>query len=87
MTLLAIAVALTAASLFYQGSFLPAVLFAWAATVLDGVDGKLARVKLMVATSLGKLGRIARNDRDCGCERECMRKAKSESHFVPSSFQ
>jgi hypothetical protein len=59
VTLLAIAVALTAASLFYQGLFLPAVLSAWAATVLDGVDGKLARVKLMMTTSLGKLGRIA----------------------------
>jgi phosphatidylglycerophosphate synthase len=58
VTLLAIAVALTAGSLFYQGWFLPAVLFAWTATVLDGVDGKLARVKLMT-TSTGKLGRIA----------------------------
>lgn len=58
VTLLAIAVALTAVSLFYQGWFLPAALFAWAATVLDGVDGKLARVKLMT-TSIGKLERIA----------------------------
>jgi len=47
VTLLAIAVALTAASLFYQGWFFPAVLLAWITTVLEGVDRKLARVKLM----------------------------------------
>ena len=58
VTLLAIAVALTAASLFYEGWFLLAALFAWMATVLDGVDGKLARVKLMTS-SIGKLEQIA----------------------------
>ena len=49
VTLLAIAVALTAASLFYQGWFFPAVLLAWITIVLEGVDKKLARVKLMTA--------------------------------------
>ena len=47
VTLLAVAVALTAASLFYEGWFFPAVLLAWITIVLEGVDGKLARVKLM----------------------------------------
>src|SRR5262249_21904688 len=49
VTLLAIALALTAASLFYQGWFFPAVLLAWIATVFEGVYGKLARIKLMTA--------------------------------------
>jgi phosphatidylglycerophosphate synthase len=53
VTLLTVAVALVGASLFYQGWVLLAVLFAWITTVLDGVDGKLARVKLLTSR-LGK---------------------------------
>jgi phosphatidylglycerophosphate synthase len=49
---------LTAASLFYEGWFLLAIVFAWVATVLDGVDEKLARVKLMTS-SIGKLEQVA----------------------------
>ncbi|MBI3302241.1 MAG: CDP-alcohol phosphatidyltransferase family protein [Deltaproteobacteria bacterium] len=58
VTLLSIAVALAGASLFYQGWFFLAVFFAWVATVLDGVDGKLARVKLMTSR-IGKLEHAA----------------------------
>jgi CDP-alcohol phosphatidyltransferase len=58
VTLLAIAVALTAASLFYEGWFFLAAVFVWVAIVLDGVDGKLARVKLMTP-STGTLNQIA----------------------------
>ena len=58
VTLFAIAVALSAVSLFYEGWFVLAVLLAWGAIVLDGVDGKLARVKLMTS-STGKLGQGA----------------------------
>ncbi len=57
--LLSIAFAVASASLFYQGEFLLAVFFAWAAIVLDGANGKLARVKLMTA-SVGKLEYIAK---------------------------
>ncbi len=57
VTLLALAVALSAASLFYEGWFLLALACAWVATVLDGVDGKLARVKLMTS-SIGRLGQM-----------------------------
>jgi phosphatidylglycerophosphate synthase len=58
VTLLSIAFALAGASLFYQGWFFLAVFFAWVAIVLDGVDGKLARVKLMTSL-IGKLEQIA----------------------------
>lgn len=58
VTLLAIAFALAGASLFYQGWFFLAVFFAWVAVVLDGVDGKLARVKLMTSP-VGKLEHVA----------------------------
>lgn len=58
VTLLAIAVAFTAASLFYEGWVLFAIVFAWVATVLDGVDEKLARVKLM-SSSIGNFSQIA----------------------------
>lgn len=58
VTLLAIAVALTGASLFYEGWALLATLFAWMAIVLDRVDGKLARVKLMTSP-LGTLAQGA----------------------------
>jgi hypothetical protein len=58
VTLLALAVALTAASLFYQGWFFPAVLLAWTTTVLEGVERKLARVKLMTGPT-GKLAALA----------------------------
>lgn len=47
--LLSIAFALAGASLFYQGLFLLATFFAWVAIILDGVGGKLARVKLMTS--------------------------------------
>ena len=57
VTLLTVAVALVGASLFYQGWFVLAVLFAWIAMILDGVDGKLARVKLMTSR-IGKLDPI-----------------------------
>jgi phosphatidylglycerophosphate synthase len=58
VTLLSIAFALAGASLFYQGWFFLAVFFAWVAIVLDGVAGKLARVKLMT-TPIGKLEHVA----------------------------
>jgi phosphatidylglycerophosphate synthase len=58
VTLLSIAVALVGASLFYQGWFFLAVFFAWVTIVLDGVDGKLARVKLMTSP-VGKLEHVA----------------------------
>jgi hypothetical protein len=58
VTLLAMAVALTAASLFYEGWFFLAVVGAWVTTVLEGVGGKLARVKLMTS-STGNFGQIA----------------------------
>lgn len=58
VTLLSIAFALAGASLFYQGWFFLAVLFAWITIVLDGVDGKLARVKLMTSP-IGKLEHVA----------------------------
>ena len=58
VTLLSIAIALVGASLFYRGWFLLAVLFAWVAIVLDGVDGKLARVKLMPSPT-GKFEHVA----------------------------
>lgn len=47
--LLSFALALFAASLFYHGWFVLAVFFAFAALLLDGVEGKLARIKLMAA--------------------------------------
>lgn len=58
VTLLSVAFALAGASLFYQGFFFLALLFAWVAIILDGVEHKLARVKLMISSSDG-LGRIA----------------------------
>ncbi|HXG19562.1 MAG TPA: CDP-alcohol phosphatidyltransferase family protein [Methylomirabilota bacterium] len=58
VTLLSIAFALAGASLFYQGWCFLGVLFAWTAIVLDGVDGKLARVKLMTSP-IGKLEHVA----------------------------
>jgi phosphatidylglycerophosphate synthase len=58
VTLLSIAFALAGASLFYQGQLFLGVLFAWIAIVLDGVDGKLARVKLMTSP-IGKLEHLA----------------------------
>ena len=58
VTLLAIAFALAGASLFYQGLFFFAIFFAWVAIILDGVDGKLARVKLMTSP-VGKLEQVA----------------------------
>lgn len=57
VTLLSIAFALAGASLFYQGWFFLAVFFAWVAIILDGVDGKLARVKLMTSP-IGKLEHV-----------------------------
>ena len=59
LTLLSVAVALAGASLFYQGWFFLAVLLAWIAIVLDGVNGKLARVKLLTS-SVGKFEPILR---------------------------
>ncbi len=59
VTLLSIAFALASASLFYQALFFLAVFFALVAVVLDGVDGKLARVKLMTSP-LGKLEYIVK---------------------------
>jgi phosphatidylglycerophosphate synthase len=47
VTLLAVAGTVAGAALFYQGWFFLAVFFAWTAIVLDGVTGKLARIKLL----------------------------------------
>src|SRR5262249_12925700 len=58
VTLLSLAFALASASLFYQGVFFLGVFFAWVAIVLDGVDDKLARVKLM-PSPIGKLEHVA----------------------------
>ncbi|MSQ47312.1 MAG: CDP-alcohol phosphatidyltransferase family protein [Deltaproteobacteria bacterium] len=55
VTLLALAVALSAVSLFYEGWIVMAIVVAWVAIVLDGVDGKLARIKLMTS-SAGRIG-------------------------------
>jgi phosphatidylglycerophosphate synthase len=49
VTLLSVAVALAGASFLYQGQLFLGVIFAWIATVLDGVGGKLARLNLMTA--------------------------------------
>jgi phosphatidylglycerophosphate synthase len=49
VTLLSIAFALAGASLFYQGWSFLALFFSWITIVLDGVDGKLARLKLMTS--------------------------------------
>lgn len=49
VALLSLAFALAGASLFYQGWFVLAVLFSWMTILLDGVEGKLARLKLMAA--------------------------------------
>lgn len=57
VTLLSVAFALAGASLFYQGLLFLAVFFAWVAIILDGVDGKLARVKLMTSPA-GKLKQV-----------------------------
>lgn len=58
VTLLSIAFALAGASLFYQGLFFLAIFFAWIAIVLDSVDGKLARIKLM-ASPIGGFDHVA----------------------------
>ena len=57
ISLLVIVVAIAAAFLFYYGFYFTAFLAAFAATVLDGVDGKLARVKLMTS-KVGKLEHV-----------------------------
>ena len=49
ISFIVIACAVAGAILFYHGLFLIAWVFAFSATVLDGVDGKLARVKLMTS--------------------------------------
>jgi phosphatidylglycerophosphate synthase len=49
VTLLSLAFALAGASLFYQGWFFLALLFSWVAMIFDGVDDKLARVKLLTS--------------------------------------
>lgn len=49
ISFIVIACAAAGAILFYQGLFLIAWVFAFLATILDGVDGKLARVKLMTS--------------------------------------
>ena len=49
ISFLVIACSVAGAILFYQGFFLFAWVLAFSATVLDGVDGKLARVKLMTS--------------------------------------
>jgi phosphatidylglycerophosphate synthase len=59
VTMLSVAFAVAGASQFYQGWLLLALCFAWAALILDGVDGKLARVKLMTSP-LGKLEDIVK---------------------------
>jgi phosphatidylglycerophosphate synthase len=58
VTFFSLAFALIAAALFYQGRFFLGVFYAWVTIVLDGVDGKLARVKLMTS-QLGKLEHVA----------------------------
>ena len=50
-------VAVLAAILFFQGAYFTAYFVAFAATVLDGVDGKLARVKMMTS-KLGELEHV-----------------------------
>lgn len=57
ISLLVIIIAIAAAFLFYHGLYFTAFFAAFAATVLDGVDGKLARVKLMTS-KVGKLEHI-----------------------------
>ena len=57
ISILVIVFAIIAAILFYQGNFFLAYFLAFVATVLDGVDGKLARTKLMTS-KVGKLEHI-----------------------------
>jgi phosphatidylglycerophosphate synthase len=57
VNLLAVAFALAGASLFSQGWFLIGALFAWVTIVLDSVDGKQARLKLM-PSPIGKLEQV-----------------------------
>lgn len=57
ISLVVIIFAVVAAVLFFKGSFLTAYVMAFIATVLDGVDGKLARVKLMTSP-VGKLEHV-----------------------------
>ncbi len=57
ISLFVIVVAIAAAFLFFYGFYFTAFLTAFAATVLDGVDGKLARVKLMTS-KVGKLEHV-----------------------------
>ncbi|AWT60160.1 MAG: Bifunctional IPC transferase and DIPP synthase [Candidatus Moanabacter tarae] len=57
ISFIVIACAVAGAILFYHGLFLIAWILAFSATILDGVDGKLARVKLMTS-KLGKFEHI-----------------------------
>ncbi len=57
ISLIVVIFSVAGAILFYQGSFLIAWILAFSATVLDGVDGKLARVKMMTSR-IGKLEHI-----------------------------
>ena len=57
ITVIGAVVGLAAAWLFAQGVFLVALILALAVGVLDGVDGKLARVKLMTST-VGELEHV-----------------------------
>ncbi len=49
ITVASIIIAIGAAALFYQGSIVLGAVLAFVTIVLDGVDGKLARVKLMTS--------------------------------------
>ena len=57
ISLFAIIFAVIAAILFYQGNLFFAYFLAFSATLLDGVDGKLARTKLMTS-KVGELEHI-----------------------------
>jgi phosphatidylglycerophosphate synthase len=57
ISILVVLFAVIAAILFYQGNFFFAYFLAFIATVLDGVDGKLARTKLMTS-KVGELEHV-----------------------------
>lgn len=58
ITILNILVAFTATYFFATGQFLPAMLLALATGIIDGLDGKQARVKMMMS-KIGRLEEVA----------------------------
>ncbi len=57
VTLFSLVIGFVGAYFFYQGSFYWGLLAAWIAIILDGVDGKLARIKLMTSP-LGEIEHV-----------------------------